>query len=183
MNISKLQIGGIYKYKDLCELLGVNTIEGSVKKNRQLEDFERYFSFERINNLKFKILQIYNTPFPGLDNGFFYKTVTIPVKCSQSDYEYLEQCNKWSAECWNMLIDADNNMYKKENRFMTRGELQTFVKDKTPLHSAGNQHVYCKYYTARDATFRSRKANHENSNHVELPYKQKEFYNTVWSLW
>lgn len=178
MKTENLKVGEIYKFKNLCDLLGVEYVSTGVKKIRLLEDFERYFKSEKIG-LRYKVLEIYPEPLAGFENGFFYKTAIVPVKCSKDDYEYLKKCNEWSAECWNMLILADNEKYKKENCFMTRGELQSFVKSKTPLHATGNQHVFVKYYTARDAIFRSRKATH---NKALLPYKKKIYYNTAWSL-
>ena len=59
---------------------------------------------------------------------------------------------------------------------MNKKELQSFVKNITPLHAVGNQHVYIKYETARTAMFKSRDAEHENSNKVKLPYKNKAIY-------
>jgi putative transposase len=117
----------------------------------------------------------------GLENGYFYKTMHIPVKCSKEDYDYLMQCSRWSADCWNLLVDEDRRFYEENSRYMNRSELQSFVKNKTPLHAVGNQHVYIKYYTARDAMFASIKAKHENSSKVKLPYKHKKYFVTGWN--
>ena len=91
----------------------------------------------------------------------------IPVKCSDEDYKYLMQCSRWAADCWNEIVKADKEFYKENNRLMLKSELQAFVKNITPLHAVGNQHVYQKYFIARDAMFRSRKAEHENSKKVK----------------
>ena len=89
---------------------------GTNRKVELLEEFERYFDYERIGNNKFLIKEIYKEPLPGIEN-FFYKTVIIPVKCSKDDYEYLAQCNKWSAECWNALVAQDKSFYEKNERY------------------------------------------------------------------
>lgn len=93
----------------------------------------------------------------------------------------MSQCNKWSARCWNSLVKADREYHEQNGKYMNRSQLQTFVKGITPLHAAGNQHVYIKYYTSRDAMFQSIKAKHENSSKVKLPYKEKNFYVTGWN--
>lgn len=154
---------------------------GTNRKVELLEDFERYFDYERIGNSKFIIKDIYDVPLPGIEN-FFYKTIIIPVKCSKDDYEYLTQCNRWSAECWNALVAQDKSFYEKNKRYMTRGELQTFVKNITPLHAVGNQHVFHKYYSCRDAMFRSIQLKHKNSVRAKLPYKEKKYFTTGWGV-
>lgn len=182
MNISKIQSGTIYKYKDLCELLSIKCETAQNKKVELLEEFERYFEFEQPDNRHFLITKIYDKPLPGLDNGYFYKTMIIPVKCSKEDYQYLLQCSRWAGDCWNKLVKADNDFYKENGRLMKKSELQTFVKNITPLHAAGNQHVYIKYETARTSMFKSRNANHKNSSKVKLPYKGKKYFVVGWNV-
>ena len=106
----------------------------------------------------------------------------IPVKCSDTDHKYLMQCSRWAGDCWNEIVKADNDFYKKNGRLMKKSELQTFVKNRTPLHAVGNQHVYLKYFTARDAMFKSRKAEHENSGKVKLPYRKKKYFVVGWNV-
>lgn len=122
-----LKIGKQYKYKELCELLNEPWTEACNKKPLQLEDWERYFDYDRIDNRTYLIKKIYDNPLPGIEN-FTYKTITIPVKCSKVDYEYLLQCNKWSAECWNKIIEKDKQLYEDTGVCMKRNEIQTFVK-------------------------------------------------------
>ena len=165
----------------MCNLLGVKYETGTNRKVELLEEFERYFDYERIGNNKFLIKDIYAIPLPGIEN-FFYKTIIIPVKCSKEDYEYLAQCNRWSAECWNALVAKDKSFYEENKRYMTRGELQSFVKNITPLHAVGNQHVYFKYYNCRDAMFRSIQAKHKESLKAKLPYKEKKYFTTGWDV-
>lgn len=165
----------------MCNLLETKYETGTNRKVELLEEFERYFDYERIGNNKFLIKDIYDVPLPGIEN-FFYKTIIIPVKCSKADYEYLAQCNKWSAECWNALVAQDKSFYEKNERYMTRGELQTFVKSITPLHAVGNQHVFHKYYSCRDAMFRSIQSKHKDSAKAKLPYKEKKYFTTGWDV-
>ena len=182
MNVENIKVGKTYKYKELCELLGVICETATNRKVMLLEEFERYFEFERPDKYRFLIKKIYDNPLPGLENGFFYKTMIIPVKCSKEDYQYLMQCSRWAGDCWNKIVKADNDYYKENKKFMNKKELQSFVTNITPLHAVGNQHVYLKYFVSRDAMFRSRKAQHENNNNVKLPYKKKKYFVVGWNV-
>ena len=182
VDIQNICEGSVYSYQELCDLLGVKYETATNKKVEQFEEFERYFEFERPDNRHIKISKIHKEPLPGFENGYFYKTMIIPVKCSKEDYQYLMQCSRWAGDCWNAIVEADNAFYSDNNRYMNKGELQTFVKNRTPLHAVGNQHVYLKYFTARDAMFRSIKAKHENSNKVKLPYKMKKYFVVGWNV-
>lgn len=177
-----IKVGDIYKFKDICDLLGLPFTEATNKKVEYLEEFERYCKFDRPDNRRFVIEEVYDEPLPSLANGYFYKTMIIPVKCSNSDYQYLMQCSRWAGDCWNEIVKADNDFYKENGRLMKKSELQTFVKNRTPLHAVGNQHVYIKYETARTAMFKSREAKHENSNKVKLPYKKKKYFVVGWNV-
>lgn len=176
-----IEIGKSYRYKKLCELLQEPYYEGQNKKKEQLDDWSRFFSFDMVSKYEYIIHEIYDKQSIGLENGFSYKTLCIPVKCSKADYEYLNQCRIWAGDCWNAIVNADNEYYKIHNKLMNRSELQTFVKNLTPLHASGNQYVYRKYFIARDAMFRSRKAKHENSHKVQLPYKNKKYFSVGWN--
>lgn len=177
-----IKVEDIYKYKDICNLLGVPFSDATNKKIEYLEEFERYCKFDRIDNRNFVIKEVYDKPLAGFENGFFYKTMYIPVKCSKSDYGYLMKCNKWSAECWNKLVEADTKFHEENSRYMKKSELQSFVKNITPLHAVGNQHVYLKYFNCRDAMFRSIQANHDGSKSAKLPYKKKKYFVTGWNV-
>ena len=113
MKVQNIKVGETYRYKELCELLGVKREDATNKKVEQLEEFERFFKFDRPDKYNFVIEEIYDEPVPGLENGFFYKTLTIPVKCSKEDYQYLIQCSQWSADCWNEIVKADKETYKE----------------------------------------------------------------------
>lgn len=182
MNVENIKVGETYKYKELCNLLDVKCETATNKRVELYEEFQRYFDYEKVNKQNFLITKIYDNPLPGLENGFFYKTMIIPVKCSKEDYQYLLQCSRWAGDCWNEIVKADKEFDRNNGRLMNKKELQSFVKNLTPLHAAGNQHVYLKYYIARDAMFRSRKAGHENSKRVKLPYKKKKYFVVGWNV-
>ena len=115
-------------------------------------------------------------------NILIYKTITVPVKCNKSDYNYLMQCNKYSATLWNNCIKADQESKEKYNKYLTRSELQLLMKKSVPYITANSICIIIlKYITARDAMWRSIKAKHENSNKVKLPYKEKKYFNTDWN--
>ena len=182
MKVENIKIGESYTYKELCNALGVEYSKATNKKVEFLEKLESYCKYERPDNRYFVITEIFETPLPTLDDGYFYKTMIIPVKCSDEDYKYLMQCSRWAGECWNEIVKADNDYYKVNGRFMNKKELQSFVTNITPLHAVGNQHVYLKYFVARDAMFRSKNAGHENSAKVNLPYKKKKYFVVGWNV-
>ena len=180
MNIGNLKVGMEFKaYKYVCEFLG-EPIKNGVPKINQLEEWRRYFNWTDQNGWRWKITEVYDKPKSSFENAL-YKTMVIPVRCNKEDYEYLMQCNKWSAEVWNACVSEDKLVREQSGKFMTMSELQTFVKGKSPLHAMGNQHVFLKYYTARDAMFYSKRANHANSDKVKYPYKEKKFFSTGWN--
>jgi len=90
------------------------------------------------------------------------------------------QCNKYSAIIWNNCVKADKKYYEINKKYLTQSELQ-FMMKKTVPHILANSinMVIIKYISARDAMWS--KTNHENSNKVKLPYKEKKFYNTGWT--
>ena len=113
MKMENIKVGETYKYKELCELLGVKCESATNKKVELLEEFERYFEFEQPNTRCFTIAKIYDKPLVGLENGYFYKTMIIPVKCSDEDYKYLTQCSRWAGDCWNKIVEAVNSTQGK----------------------------------------------------------------------
>lgn len=182
MKVENIKAGETYTYRELSDLLGVKYSKASNKKVEFLEKLESYCKYERPDNRHFTIVEIYKTPLPTLDDGYFYKTIIIPVKCSDKDYKYLMQCSRWAGDCWNALVKADKDFYKENGRLMKKSEMQTFVKNRTPLHAVGNQHVYMKYETARTAMFKSREAGHSESKKVNLPYKYKKYFVVAWNV-
>ena len=111
-----------------------------------------------------------------------YKTLTVPVNCNKSDYQYLMQCNKYSAIIWNNCVKEDQKSRKEHNKSLTRSELQFMMKKTVPIILANSINmVIFKYITARDSMWKSIKAKHENSKKVKLPYKEKKYFNTGWT--
>lgn len=89
-------------------------------------------------------------------------------------------CNKLSADVWNLCILLDNQYKEETGKSIGLSEIQKRTKKCVNLHSKGIHHVAHKYLHARDAMWKSRKAKHENSSKVELPYKQKKYFVTGW---
>ena len=69
INTDKLQDGQIIKnYREFCKLIGEKTTTSSKQKKRQLEDWSRYFEFEKIAHTnKYEIIEVYDTPIPKLE--------------------------------------------------------------------------------------------------------------------
>jgi putative transposase len=104
----------------------------------------------------------------------------IPVNCSKSDFEYLHNCNRLSAEVWNLCIKLDKEYQEQNGKQIMQGELQRLTKKCVNLHAKGIHHVVIKYLTSREAMWRSRKADHSESSKVKLPYKEKKYFVTGW---
>ena len=56
---SKLKIGDILNYIDICRILNVTYYSSGNQKKSQLKDFKRYFNFEKVNR-KLLITEIYD---------------------------------------------------------------------------------------------------------------------------
>ena len=65
MNIENIKVGEMYKYRELCNLLGVKCQEGQNKRIELYEEFQRYFEYEKVNKQNFLITKIYDNPLPG----------------------------------------------------------------------------------------------------------------------
>ena len=55
MNIENIKVGEMYKYRELCKLLGVKCQEGQNKRIELYEEFQRYFEYEKVNKQNFLI--------------------------------------------------------------------------------------------------------------------------------
>ncbi|WP_425203582.1 RNA-guided endonuclease InsQ/TnpB family protein [Priestia megaterium] len=108
-----------------------------------------------------------------------YKTMTVPVKCSRSDYEYLSNCNKLSAQVWNRIIELEKEFRNNnDGKWIGRSKLQKELKGFVHLHAKGIQHIIGKYLYARDGSLASKKAGQSN---VRLPYRNKNYFATGWT--
>jgi putative transposase len=108
-----------------------------------------------------------------------YKTITVPLKCSKKDRNYLSKCNKLSAEVWNKIMETEE-AYRKENggSWINRSKLQKKLKGVVDLHSRGIQHVIGKYLDAREAALEAKKAGRTD---VSFPYRTKNYFVTGWT--
>lgn len=112
IDISKLEIGMTVKnYKMLCELLGQEVKSGKSKKY-QLEDFARYFEWEK-SGQKFIISDIYDTPLTKEDkrklgNNSIYvqciEVILLQYLSKQEGYTRTFTKRNW----WEMLGMASN---------------------------------------------------------------------------
>ena len=92
------------------------------------------------------------------------------------------QCNKYSAIIWNMCVKADQEYKKVNNKYLGLSALEQITKKQVPYILANSINaVVIKYITARNNMWKSIKAKHETSDKVKLPYKDKKFYNTIWT--
>lgn len=110
-----------------------------------------------------------------------YKTIIVPVKCSSSDILFLSNLNHESALVWNRCVELDRNFREINGRWMRFSELQTALLGFSNLHRMGVYHVYRKYLFARTSMFQSIKAKHLNSDKVNLPFREKKYFNTGWN--
>lgn len=106
-----------------------------------------------------------------------YKTLFVPVKCSKQDYQYLLNCNKLSAEVWNLCLQLDKEHKEKYNKFLSMSELQKLTKQCVHLHAKGIHHVVHKYLFARDSALRAKSEGYKEN---KLPYKKKKYFVTGW---
>lgn len=112
--------------------------------------------------------------------NYIYKTLLIPVSCSNKDYEYLKSLNKMSADVWNLCLKLNEDCKTQTGEYIGLSDLQKQTKKCVNLHTKGIQHIVHKYLYARSAMFQSIKAKHDNSSKVKLPYKVKKFLSTGW---
>lgn len=110
--------------------------------------------------------------------GILYKTICVPIKCSNQDYEYLSSLNRISAEVWNKIIEIEKS-YRETNdgKWINRSELQKSTKGIAGLHAKGIQHIVNKYLYARESAMKI-KGKGEKCNY---PHRKKKFLPTGWT--
>lgn len=111
-----------------------------------------------------------------------YKTIFVPLRCNKTDFQYIKTLNSISAQVWNYCVKIDAEYTSINKKGMNLSTLESETKQKFSLHAKGVHHVILKYISARDSMWRSRKANHEESRSVKLPYKEKKYFTTGWDL-
>lgn len=77
-------------------------------------------------------------------------------------------------------MQIDSEYQKESNKSMGLSLLESETKQKFQLHAKGIHHIVFKYYYARNAMWKSRKAKHKESYKVNLPYKEKKYMSTGW---
>ena len=94
---SKLNVGDILNYRNICELLSQPYYRGN-QKNSQLKEFKRYFDFENVNR-KIFIKEIYNE--------------CKPKECRSSyvDYEQFLPSYEDGQKKGVYIIQKDNKVY------------------------------------------------------------------------
>ena len=65
MRVENIKVGETYKYKKLCELLGVECADAQNKRVRLYEEFSRFFDYEKVGKSDFLIKKIYDKPLAG----------------------------------------------------------------------------------------------------------------------
>ena len=119
IDTSKLIIGMVIKnYKELCNLLGVETKTGK-SKQLQLKEFKRFFDWEKAGQ-NFIITDIYDTPLPKEDlrkkgNNSIYKNyielILLQYLLKQEGYK-----KTFTKRNWLELLGMINKKYGKEPR-------------------------------------------------------------------
>ncbi len=116
IDVSKLSIGMVIKnYKELCKILGQEIKNGKSKK-LQIENFKRYFDFEK-SGQKFIIIDIYDTPLTKDDkrrlgnNSIYVKNIELIL------LQYLSKQEKgtktFTKRDWWELLGMANHKYNK----------------------------------------------------------------------
>ena len=116
INTSALMPGTwIKNYKELCTLLEVPVRNGYQKK-KQLEDFERYFAYEK-SGIKFFITEVYDTPLPEKQTHHnskyvkYIQNILLSYLAEQSE----EQINIKKAQLYLLLGMINDRYYKFHN--------------------------------------------------------------------
>jgi putative transposase len=105
------------------------------------------------------------------------RTITIPIGCNKTDYNYLKSCQKEAARIWNdcvelseLLYDNDEYIGGKNLKWMNKGYSDI-------LGSHVVQTIYFKFLAMRRAIIMSRKSGRTD---IRFPYKRKTTWNPVW---
>lgn len=116
INTDELEIGDIIRnYKELCKLTGQDIKTGK-SRQLQLEDFKRYFEWEK-SGQKFIITDVYDTPLSKEDKRKLGNN-SIYVKCIEVILlQYLSKQEKFTRTFtkrnWWELLGMINHKYKK----------------------------------------------------------------------
>lgn len=108
-----------------------------------------------------------------------YKSYIIPIKnLPQKDIDYLFECNRESAKVWNECLRINKEYWNNEQKYVDTNYLQTKLKGFSKvLPSNCVQVTIKKFMGAITGIQRARKAGRTD---MKYPWKQKNFYNTIW---
>lgn len=108
-----------------------------------------------------------------------YRTLTLPIKTSKENIDYLFQCNKESARVWNECIRLNKDLWQKKQKYVDRKYLQDRIKSSFSniITAKCMQITIKKYLGAIKGIQQTRKAGRTDEKY---PWKQKKNYNTIW---
>ena len=102
-----------------------------------------------------------------------YKTIKLKVNCNNKDYKKLQQCNKESANVYNILLDANKQNFTLNNKLFSKNELQSLSKNITSNIICANnkQRISHKIFEAYKAISCARK---KGRSDLKYPWKTKK---------
>ncbi|MFD0768976.1 RNA-guided endonuclease InsQ/TnpB family protein [Bacillus sp. CGMCC 1.60114] len=106
-----------------------------------------------------------------------YRGQKVFFSASPKTIQQLFECNRISAEIWNVCLIEAKNYYLKHNKWIGKSQLQQLLKGKYRLHSQSIQAVCHKYLFSRNSTHKAIK---KGVKTAKYPYKQKKHFNTKW---
>ncbi|MEM5599279.1 transposase [Niallia circulans] len=107
-----------------------------------------------------------------------YGTIIVPINCSKKDYKYLSNCNRLSAQVWNIVLGiADKFREENNGKWIDKNLLQRLTKKCVPLHAKGIHHVVHKYLFAREAAVKAKQGNGVNNKY---PHRKRQYFTTGW---
>lgn len=124
VDVSKLQVGQVYSYKQLCELTGAEYKKGR-SRTLQMENFSengfpRFFDFEKYSYGKYIIKEIYDEPLPiksnrdsGNNSVYLLFIELILIKYLSKDY--YDEIIFSKGKLWRLLGMVNNNYGEIDN--------------------------------------------------------------------
>lgn len=124
VDVTKIEIGKIYKYAELCETFGEDR-KSSNSKKAQLKEWERFFRWQNITAQKYRIEEIYDIPKEKEDgrksNGGNNTSKYLAMDdCIMKLLQREKEINATIAVLLEMigLLTTDYHLYKRNHRFL-----------------------------------------------------------------
>jgi putative transposase len=105
------------------------------------------------------------------------RTITIPINCNKTDFNYLKSCQKEAARIWNDCIKLQETLFENDEYISKRNLVWMNKGYSKILGSHPVQTIYYKFLAMRKAVMLSRKTGRKD---VRFPYKHKDVWNPVW---